>query len=459
VRRTAVLAASDLLVFYVVRTALRGIRDHGAFGTGFQQLVQRLVPPGPFTGGQFAAALMLSLALTGNYAAGDNRRSPRQLFMGCALAVALPMWMYFWSNPVVSSLVHYALAVTILWGGLVISRLTLNRFIPAGFSGERHAARTLIVGPVANCRALAHHKAFRAGGDYSVLGFVDAAVRPAKDALGSITDFSRILHDQRAETVLICGPLTDRDFAAVAEASLAAQCQLLTQPRAPQLFGVQPTVIWKSGEPFVELNTPAVKAPALLLKRVVDFSASSIGLLLLSPLLAAVALAVKFNGPGPIFYASERWGRGGRPIKIWKFRTMVDGAARILSQDEQLKASFSEQVKLQNDPRVTGVGKLLRRWSIDELPQLFNVLVGEMSLVGPRPKLLGEEEKYGVVFDAVLSVPPGLTGLWQVSGRNSLSYEERIALDLEYVRRCSLWLDLVILLQTVRAVVGGRGAH
>jgi len=138
---------------------------------------------------------------------------------------------------------------------------------------------------------------------------------------------------------------------------------------------------------------------------------------------------------------------------------MVDGALTLLDRDPNLRKAYDRAIKLRGDPRVTRIGRLLRRWSIDELPQLFNVLVGDMSLVGPRPKLFGEENRYGPLFGAILGVPPGITGLWQVSGRNDLSYEERISLDVDYVRRCSLILDARILLQTLPVVVNGNGAH
>ena len=138
---------------------------------------------------------------------------------------------------------------------------------------------------------------------------------------------------------------------------------------------------------------------------------------------------------------------------------MVDGASGLLECDPELHTAYNREVKLRSDPRVTRIGRWLRRWSLDELPQLFNVLRGDMSLVGPRPKLFGEEARYGALFPTVLAVPPGMTGLWQVSGRNNLSYDERIALDVDYVRRCSLWLDLKILVQTLPVVVRGVGAH
>jgi len=218
-------------------------------------------------------------------------------------------------------------------------------------------------------------------------------------------------------------------------------------------------LVWRQGQPLIELNAPVVRAPALLVKRVADFVAASVGLVLVAPVFVILAGLVMLDSRGPIFYSSERWGRGGRLLRMWKFRTMVADAAALLENDPRLKAAYDEGVKLRADPRVTRVGRLLRKWSLDELPQLFNVLRGDMSFVGPRPKLFGEETKYGPLFGAVLSVPPGITGLWQVSGRNNLSYEQRVKLDMDYVRRCSLRLDLAILLRTIPVVIRGVGAH
>lgn len=194
-------------------------------------------------------------------------------------------------------------------------------------------------------------------------------------------------------------------------------------------------------------------------KRLIDVVGSFVGLVAFAPLLAVVAVAVKLHSPGPVLYRSERWGRGGCRIRILKFRTMVHGAERLLESEAALKDAYEANIKLLKDPRVTRLGWWLRRWSIDELPQLYNVLVGELSLVGPRPKLIGEERRYGAAWPAVLSVRPGLTGLWQVSGRSNTSYDQRVTLDMRYVTRMSLWWDLWILIRTIPTVFRGHGAY
>jgi lipopolysaccharide/colanic/teichoic acid biosynthesis glycosyltransferase len=164
-----------------------------------------------------------------------------------------------------------------------------------------------------------------------------------------------------------------------------------------------------------------------------------------------------------VFFAHSRIGKGNRPFRLWKFRTMVKDAdtvlERYLREHPDLQAEWVETHKLKNDPRVTRVGRLLRRSSLDELPQLLSVLSGEMSMVGPRPIVADEISKYGPLFELYLQVRPGLTGLWQSSGRTDTSYRTRLALDLRYMQERTLWMDLKVLLKTIRVVVLGHGAY
>lgn len=193
------------------------------------------------------------------------------------------------------------------------------------------------------------------------------------------------------------------------------------------------------------------------LKRLMDITVATLALVVGAPLFLMVALAVWRSSPGGLFYVQRRLGRGHKPFGCIKFRTMVQGAdrqlRRTLKTSAQLQDDFRRGFKLKNDPRITPVGHMLRRTSLDELPQFLNILRGEMSLVGPRPIVRAEVERYGEAIDQVLSVRPGLTGLWQVSGRNNLTYAQRVALDLQYVSRRSFVLDLVILWRTVGVVL------
>ncbi|HEY7031516.1 MAG TPA: sugar transferase [Thermomicrobiales bacterium] len=194
-------------------------------------------------------------------------------------------------------------------------------------------------------------------------------------------------------------------------------------------------------------------------KRAFDVAVALFLLLFGLPLWAVIALGIALTSPGPVFFRQQRCGRGRRVFTCYKFRTMVVDAERRLREDATLAAAHAGQWKLHDDPRVTAVGRLLRKTSLDELPQLWNVLRGEMSLVGPRPVQPRElTDVYGALAETVTSVRPGLTGLWQVSGRSALSYDQRVALDLAYVRRRGFWYDLWLILKTVPAVLWGKGA-
>ncbi|MGE3820174.1 MAG: sugar transferase [Isosphaeraceae bacterium] len=194
-------------------------------------------------------------------------------------------------------------------------------------------------------------------------------------------------------------------------------------------------------------------------KRITDVVGSVALLALGAPLLALLAIGVKLSSPGPILFSQRRLGKGGRIFHCLKFRTMVVDAESKLIQNRDMTAEFATNFKIKNDPRVTRLGALLRRTSLDELPQLWNVLRGEMSLIGPRPIVERELSKYGSHGEKLLTVKPGLGGLWQVSGRSDTTYHERIAMDMTYIESRSLAMDLRLIVQTAMVVILGRGAY
>lgn len=194
--------------------------------------------------------------------------------------------------------------------------------------------------------------------------------------------------------------------------------------------------------------------------RIVDVTIAGTLLILMSPVMITCWLSVMLSGPGPVLFRHMRIGKNGQPFACYKFRTMVDGAETmlvpLLNECDQSRSEWAATHKLQNDPRITVVGRVLRRYSLDELPQLFNVLIGNMSFVGPRPIVQEEIVRYGEFFRDYCSVKPGLSGLWQVSGKNALSYDERVRLDTQYARSKSVWKDIVILWRTIPVVLFGR---
>ena len=201
----------------------------------------------------------------------------------------------------------------------------------------------------------------------------------------------------------------------------------------------------------------------LFLKRCIDLGLLLIFSPIVIPLMLLISILVKCTSKGPVFYGHKRIGKNGKTITTWKFRSMVVDADKrlkeLLENNPEIKKEWEENQKLAHDPRITSIGKFLRKTSLDELPQFFNILIGQMSFVGPRPVVEAERKKYGDKFNYVFSVTPGLSGMWQISGRSSTGYDERIMLDTFYIQNWSVWLDIWIILQTCIVVLTGKGAY
>jgi Undecaprenyl-phosphate galactose phosphotransferase WbaP len=214
--------------------------------------------------------------------------------------------------------------------------------------------------------------------------------------------------------------------------------------------------------PSASVETPVSPRRSIPYKRLMDIAGATVLLILLTPLMALIALLVRQSGPGIIF-AHTRVGRDGRLFPCYKFRTMLPNAQAVLDHmlatQPHLRAEWQRDFKLKDDPRITRIGHFLRKYSLDELPQFWNVLRGDMSLVGPRPVIPTELDRYGAEAASYLAVRPGVTGLWQVSGRNDIEYAERVELDAAYVTQQCLLLDLTILFRTVTVVFQRRGAY
>jgi len=196
-----------------------------------------------------------------------------------------------------------------------------------------------------------------------------------------------------------------------------------------------------------------------VLKRIIDVVVACCGLILAAPILLVAALAVKLDSPGPVFYRQPRLGKDGRPFVMLKLRSMTQDATQLQAALAHANEAIGPVFKIRSDPRITRVGRFIRRTSIDELPQLWHVLLGDMSLVGPRPPIPEEVARYEPWQRERLAVKPGLTCTWQVSGRSDIPFERWVQMDIDYIRHRNLWLDLKILLQTIPAVLSGRGAY
>jgi exopolysaccharide biosynthesis polyprenyl glycosylphosphotransferase len=356
-------------------------------------------------------------------------------------------------------------------GLLVLCRYLGHRVVRRMRRRGRFTSRVLILGDVAHVAEMAAQMLADPGVGYEVVGACTPSARGGDElsrlgvpVVGRLTSLLPAVRECDADTVAVTAspgvtPHALRRMSWELEGSGVA---LLVAPGLTDVAGprihIRPI---GSRLPLLHVEEPEFTGARRVLKTAQDVLLCGVGLLLLAPLLALVALAVKLDSRGPVFFRQTRVGRHGREFTVLKFRSMqLDAEQRLpglrhLNDADRAGLLF----KLHEDPRVTRVGRVLRRYSLDELPQLLNVLRGEMALVGPRPPLPGEVERYGADVRRRLLVKPGITGLWQVSGRSDLSWEDSVRLDLYYVENWSLALDLQIIAKTLVAVARGSGAY
>jgi exopolysaccharide biosynthesis polyprenyl glycosylphosphotransferase len=279
--------------------------------------------------------------------------------------------------------------------------------------------------------------------------------------LGDLTEVAEIVTRYEVDTVAVL-PCPELDGLALRRLGWAlekTQAELLLAPAITEIVGTRVRIRPVCGLPLLHMERPELTGLRRLVKSLFDRSAAALGLMVFLPILASLALAVRLSSPGSMFFRQERVGRDGRTFSMLKFRSMVTGADRMVDALADESDGNGVLFKKRDDPRVTSVGRFLRRYSLDELPQLLNVLRGDMSLVGPRPPLPSEVERYGFDMHRRFLVKPGLTGLWQVSGRSDLSWDDSVRIDVWYVENWSLTFDFMILWKTVGAVLRGSGAY
>jgi len=342
-------------------------------------------------------------------------------------------------------------------GAMYLRDGTISALLRNYFPRVCRSKRVLIIGSNVVGRELAGYLRRHPECGRTVAGFLDDAVVRGRDVLGPIENLSRIARTEFIDEVIISLPRqADRCRATV----LAARKQHLDIQVVPELFDCSPEWVRleKLGSvPLIPLHEEPIPACGLTCKRLLDVALSAVGLLLTLPLLASIAVAIRLDSPGPVFYSAPRAGKKGGQFRCYKFRTMIADAD---GRKDALR-SFNERqgplFKITDDPRVTRVGKWLRRYSLDELPQLWNVLIGDMSLVGPRPHPLDDYQRYSLEDLRRLDVTPGLTGAWQVSARKDSSFQRSMSLDLDYIENWSFWTDLRILWRTFGVVLRGTG--
>ena len=293
-----------------------------------------------------------------------------------------------------------------------------------------------------------------------VVATSDVGVDLGLPGLGSIDDLSDILAASGAECVFVAASAVDtEDMKVIARAVRLAGVEVRITATLPEVLASRLTVQPLGGLTALSLQPVRLSGGQVVAKFTFDILVASCLLLVLSPLFVVISVAVKVTSSGPILYRQRRVGLRGRPFTMLKFRTMHAGAEADVPSLRAAHGVDDVMFKMKDDPRVTRVGKLLRRYSLDELPQLFNVVRGDMSLVGPRPALPDEVAKYEDWHLDRLEVPPGITGLWQISGRANLSFDECVQLDLFYIENWSLTYELFIIGKTIPVVLSRRGAY
>lgn len=322
----------------------------------------------------------------------------------------------------------------------------------------------LVVGTGRVSQALRHHIESVRHLGYTFKGFVhlpghdpDAAAGSA-DVLGTMDEILELARKHFVDEIFVAAPCERALVKQLVQQAREASVDIRVVPDLYDGLAWNSPIEYIGQFPTIPLHRGEVPVMGMVMKRLLDIAFSSVSLVMLSPVLLAIAIAVHTDTPGPIFYLSERIGKKGRVFKCIKFRTMVPDAERRRAEILHMNERDSVLFKITNDPRITRMGRFLRKYSLDELPQLFNVLRGDMSLVGPRPPIASEVKRYELNHLRRLDVVPGVTGLWQVQARQDPSFDSYISLDTAYIENWSLWLDIKILVRTVGVVLAGTGA-
>jgi exopolysaccharide biosynthesis polyprenyl glycosylphosphotransferase len=459
--RIAVLLTGDALALLGLRWVIQGARDLNWFGAPVASVLNTVVPAEALPLMQFLPAVLLGLVVLDTYGASESRRDAARLIAGVTFGLVLPFWGYLWDGPSLLAVPGFLLLVLGTAAVLILERHLIDRAVRALAPVGRGVANALLVGRAQDTRRAMSYPVLADTREFVIRGTLDPDELEGSNGNSIVSRLSHTIKRHRADTLVLAGPMSDARFAAILDAAGAAGCQVFALTRSFALAGVEPKVLYRAGVPLVALSRPGLRARQLLLKRALDVTGATLGLILLAPVFAAIALAVKLSSSGPVLFRQQRVGRGGTIFMITKFRSMViDAESRRSDLAERSMYPDLRLFKVKQDPRVTELGTFLRRSSLDELPQLLNVLRGEMSLVGPRPPLPSEVDLYEEHHYTRFDMKPGITGPWQVSGRNAITdFEEVIRLETAYMREWSIWKDLAILLKTIPVVFTMRDAH
>jgi exopolysaccharide biosynthesis polyprenyl glycosylphosphotransferase len=404
---------------------------------------------------------VLLFARSGLYAARGERPGMSRIVSSLFQVAVVALVFAVASGKDFSS--YYIFYGSFFFGVIYVSlgRLSYEKVTGSLLKLAGYQRRAVLVGSGEHIEAVGHALRDAATPTVKVVGFISLTPRPDNGllSLGTLDELADVIHRHRVDEVIIADPdFPQQQAVEVVDVAHGQGVRVRIAPSTMELLVHRAEFVPGEAVPLFELKPPVFEGFDFFLKRAFDLVGASLLLLLLSPVLALAALAVRFSSRGPIVYRSMRPGIGGMPFACLKFRTMYRDADQRQADLESLNEASGALFKMRDDPRMTPVGRFLRRYSIDELPQLFNVLRGEMSLVGPRPLPERDFLKLEEWHKKRYLVTPGITGLWQVSGRSELDFDDLVRLDFLYLERWSVFLDLSILIKTVPAVFTRRGA-
>lgn len=362
---------------------------------------------------------------------------------------------------------------TVAFGILAFVYLTLLRYALKNFLQSKQLLQTpvIIVGAGKTAELLVKTLRNDPGMGYKIIGLledhqVQRGILEEYPVLGGFKDAERIIQETGVKRVFVAAPgLEDQALGMLIYRiqPLVENMGVITNLVGVPTGTVEVESIFNEKLLILRLKNNLARPLNRLIKTVVDYGLTIVGTIIISPILLFIAAWIYKDSPGQVIFKHVRIGKNGKPFPCYKFRTMCLDAQQklddLLKKDPAVRAEWEKDFKLKNDPRITRSGAFLRRTSLDELPQLFNVLKGEMSLVGPRPVIQDELARYGEFVDDYLMVKPGITGMWQVNGRSDTTYDERVQMDSWYVRNWSVWLDFMLLWRTIKAVLAGKGAY
>ncbi|GAC1355689.1 MAG: sugar transferase [Acidobacteriaceae bacterium] len=413
----------------------------------------------------FAVCLIFVTRSHGMYGPIQNRSGLHEIRMTVQATMTAGLLLcgalYLTHNVAVSRIV-VALMVVITGTLLCVRRILWRRVVYRRYLEGIETRNVMIVGAGRVGHALRNHLESHQHLGFRFKGFVALTAREAEigdaDVVGDVQNCLAVARSLFVDEIFFSVPAEKKLVIGLVEEAREAGIDVRVVPDLYDGLAWNAPVEYIGQFPTIPLHRREFAIGAVLLKRTLDTVLSALALLILAPVMLVIAIAIRMDSNGPTFYRAQRIGRKGRRFICFKFRTMVEDADKMQEELEHMNERKGVLFKIVNDPRVTKIGRLLRKYSLDELPQFYNVLRGDMSLVGPRPPIASEVEQYDLSHLRRLDVLPGITGLWQVEARQDPSFDSYISLDTAYVENWSLWLDLKILARTIGVVLSGTGA-